>query len=355
MISKKLFIPKLHKTPEIFHGKNSVSAIRHIEQSPVLIAASATAKKMQAYAQIIGYFESKARFEEVIKDCSSKEIEEIISRNMSNNIKAVIAIGGGKVMDAAKIIRLFLQDGIKFERINEHKSENTIKLVCVPTTPGSGSHASPIAVIKNNNDVKIPYVNSSLVPDLSILDPSLIAGIGNGLMAEFITDIFAHAAEASVSKLSSSYIKQISKSSMEMLLEAVHELSSDDAKGFEKLMFAGHLAGIAQSNAFVGCCHALSHALEEKLGLRHGQAILSVIKPCLEWHREKLKLKEYDYYLDVYDKLGIDRYSDKKLISQIDEESWAKLALEDPSIKTNPLIMNMENLKELIKWMKQRA
>lgn len=355
MISKKLFVPRLNKTPEIFHGKNSVSVIRHIEQSPVLLVVSGTAKKMQAYPQIIGYFEGRGYFEEVIKDCSSKEIEEISSRNRNKNIKAVIAIGGGKVMDAAKIIRLFLQDDMKFEKISEHKAENSIKLACVPTTPGSGSHVSPIAVIKNDNGVKIPYVHSSLVPDLAILDPLLIKDIGKDLMAEFITDIFAHAAEASVSKLSNAYIKQLSKSAMEMLLEAVHEIGSDGAKGCEKLMFAGHLAGIAQSNAFVGCCHALSHALEEKLKLRHGQAILSVIKPCLEWHNEKLKLKEYGYYLDAYGRLGIDEFFDKKVIGQMDDAIWAKLALEDPSIKTNPLIMSMENLKELIKWMKQRV
>lgn len=357
MISRKLFVPKLNKIPELYHGKNSVSVVKYIGQSPILVIASGTVRGIKAYAQIMHYLEGKSLFEEIIADCSNKEIEEIAAKQRGNGVRAILAVGGGKVMDAAKIIRCFLQDsGLDFEKIRDCGESNEIKLACIPTTPGTGSHASPIAVIKNDNDVKIPYVNSCLTPDLAILDPMLIEGIDGPLMAEFMADIFAHAAESSVSKLSNAYIKQIAKSSMELLLEAANEMtSSRDAKALEKLMFAGHIAGMAQSNAFVGCCHALAHALEGKLRLRHGQALLSVIKPCLEWHGHKLKLKEYDYYLDVYHKLGIDEYADKKLIDNIDDASWAKLALEDPSIKTNPLIMRMENLIELVKWMKQKA
>ena len=369
MFRKKPFVQKLNKVPELFHGRNSSLALKSLDSGPVLFLISPSQKENANVKQILAGLGQLEVLIENVETPSMKECMQLADRHREKNVHYVVAIGGGKVMDAAKMVRALLlmpaadietTYAVNFDDVIRPDNAPYAKLICIPTTPGTGSHISATAVINNPAGRKIPHVSNLFIPDLAILDATFLVSIKKEQMMEFVTDILTHSAESSVSKMGNYFVKQTAKLSCEMLLSSMQKWENDatDIKALEEIMWAGHLAGMAQSNAYVGSCHALAHALEGYLKITHGKALMMIFEPCMEWHNNILKLPEYDFYLGVHEKLSLGEYSERARmvisLSGIDDERWADEALADPSVKTNPLTMSKEKMLELIKWIKMK-
>lgn len=149
----------------------------------------------------------------------------------------------------------------------------------------------------------IQIVNISFVPNLAILDPNFLLSFKENTLSIFIADIFAHCCEGYISIASTSLLKSISKSSLELLKSGTSKIKIDsiDITGLSEIMYAEHLAGIVQGNAFVGVAHAIAHAMEYLLKISHANAILTVIKPTLQWLKEIKNQPELDYFIEIYD------------------------------------------------------
>ncbi len=242
---------------------------------------------------------------------------------------------------------------------NQFCEKNIIKLVAIPTTPSTGSEATSIAVLKDREGKKIPYINQGFMANLAILDHTFLDTIEPKDLFVFGADIFAHACEGQVSLASSPLIRAISKSCFELLKSGFSKLKENlkDSNALSEISYAGYLGGIVQGNAFVGAIHALAHALEQQFEISHSSSILSVLKPTLQWLRSHAKNKsDYDEFLENYEDIGFDKFRNTKLLEKVDKEKWVELALNDASISTSPIRMKKENLMELINWiMKQTS
>lgn len=207
----------------------------------------------------------------------------------------IIALGGGSSMDAAKGMWLFYeQPEVNFDDLKQKFMDirkrafkypelgKKSKLVCIPTTSGTGSEVTPFAVISDKaNGKKYPLTDYSLTPTVAIVDPALVMTLPKTVTADTGMDVLTHALEAYVSVLASDYTDALALQAIKMVFEylprAVH-LGKNDEEAREKMHNASTMAGMAFANAFLGISHSLAHKIGAEFHGVHGR-INAVVLP----------------------------------------------------------------------------
>jgi acetaldehyde dehydrogenase/alcohol dehydrogenase len=199
---------------------------------------------------------------------------------------AIVAVGGGSVIDAAKAMRLFHESphlrmrdlSLPFldarKRVARYPDiEHRVRLAAVPTTAGTGSEVSPAAVI-TVGERKVTLVDYSLVPDVAVVEPSLTASMPPRVTADSGVDALTHALEAGVSIFASPFTDAFAMQAVNLILPNLPRAYADggDMEARTAMANAATIAGLAFSNAFVGVCHALAHAVGARFGMAHGRA-----------------------------------------------------------------------------------
>ena len=361
MIRKKLMVKKLYNNPEVYYGKGAVSCLKAIEQTKILFLVSGTVKASDYHTKLDGYFDKKDVTEVIVPEATIDcilDINKELGGRPSPEI--IVAVGGGKVLDVAKVARVMIDNPtLDFEALTKNSfcDNSNTALVAIPTTPGTGSETNAIAVVRDAAGRKTPLVNQGFVPDVAVLDHGFMKTLDIRSLYECAADAFSHAFEGSVSVAGTPMLSSIASSALALLRQGFEKLKADpaDSKAHADLLQAGHLAGIVQGNAFVGACHALAHVIEEVSGvsISHGASILVTLKPTMEWLKDTTKKPVYDEFLHAYETIGFDKHRDTDVLASIDADQWADLALKDPSISTSPVRMKKENIMVLIDWIRR--
>ncbi|MHB9059735.1 MAG: iron-containing alcohol dehydrogenase [Bacillota bacterium] len=201
----------------------------------------------------------------------------------------LVAIGGGSVIDTAKGMNMVLSKG---GNLMDYQGLGLIneplgKLVAVPTTAGTGSEVTNMAVIKDPAArVKYSFTSPYLGPDLAVLDPEMTLGLPPGLTASTGMDALTHAVEAylsvSANPISDGLALYAIRVINQWLPRATLVGSSVEARYW--MLIGSNLAGAAFSNSLVGCVHAMAHALGGLFDVPHGLANAILLAPGLEYN-----------------------------------------------------------------------
>ncbi|MEU7474057.1 bifunctional acetaldehyde-CoA/alcohol dehydrogenase [Streptomyces sp. NPDC044984] len=200
----------------------------------------------------------------------------------------IIALGGGSPMDAAKVMwLLYEQPDIDFADMRQKFSDirkrafrfptlgRLARLVCVPTTSGTGAEVTPFAVISDPaTGKKYPLADYALTPSVAIIDPLLTTALPPALAADSGFDALTHAIEAYVSVYANDFTDGLALHAIRLVfghLEASVNDRGDAAEAREKMHNAGTIAGMAFGNAFLGIVHAMSHTLGATFHIAHGR------------------------------------------------------------------------------------
>ncbi|MFE2264509.1 bifunctional acetaldehyde-CoA/alcohol dehydrogenase [Streptomyces griseosporeus] len=204
----------------------------------------------------------------------------------------IIALGGGSPMDAAKVMWLLYEQqaaghDIDFSDMRQKFSDirkrafrfptlgKLARLVCVPTTSGTGAEVTPFAVISDPaTGKKYPLADYALTPSVAIVDPLLTTALPAALAADSGFDALTHAVEAYVSVYASDFTDGLALHAIRLVFENIEAAVNDragSARAREKTHNAGTLAGMAFGNAFLGIVHAMSHTLGATFHLAHGR------------------------------------------------------------------------------------
>ncbi|MGA5443533.1 bifunctional acetaldehyde-CoA/alcohol dehydrogenase [Streptomyces griseoincarnatus] len=200
----------------------------------------------------------------------------------------IIALGGGSPMDAAKVMwLLYEQPGIDFADMRQKFSDirkrafrfptlgKQARLVCVPTTSGTGAEVTPFAVISDPaTGKKYPLADYALTPSVAIIDPLLTTALPPALAADSGFDALTHAIEAYVSVYANDFTDGLALHAVRLIfghLEAAVNDREGSADAREKMHNAGTIAGMAFGNAFLGIVHAMSHTLGATFHIAHGR------------------------------------------------------------------------------------
>ncbi len=201
----------------------------------------------------------------------------------------IIALGGGSVIDAAKIMKLKYESpeadlaelAAPFldlrKRVIQYPTAKTnrARLIAIATTSGTGSEVTPFAVLTDKESGrKVTLADYSLTPDVAIVDPQFVMSMPKGLTADTGIDCLTHALEAGVSNYASPYTDSNAMQAIRLVfryLPIAYEHPRDE-EARSMMHNASCIAAMAFSNASVGLNHALAHAFGALFGIAHGRA-----------------------------------------------------------------------------------
>ncbi|MGL4950124.1 MAG: iron-containing alcohol dehydrogenase, partial [Anaeroplasmataceae bacterium] len=343
-------------------------------------------------------------FTDVESDPSIQTIKKGVELMQSFKPDTIIALGGGSPMDAAKGMWLFYENpevdfkDLKQKFIDIRKRAfkypelgKQAKLVCIPTTSGTGSEVTPFTVITDQSDnSKYPLADYSLTPTIAIIDPQFTYSLPAKIVADTGMDVLTHAVEAYVSILANDYTDALCIKAIDMVFKYLKRSYTDknDLEAKEKMHNASCLAGMAFANAFLGVNHAIAHNIGALYHVPHGRAnsILlphviryNAIKPSKisTWPKYnffkadekyadlarliglefKTNLEGANKFADAVSELAISIGLSKSFKEEkIDEadynsniEKIAYLAYEDQCSPANPKVPMVEDIKEILR------
>jgi len=287
---RRNFTLTFQTTKNIYINPGSIEHLRGLKTKSAFVVTSPSAASRGHLSLILERLPQNCRvdvFSHVAAEPDWTTIERALTMMRQTKPDTIIALGGGSVLDAAKIMRLFYdwpdlkldQIAINFldyrHRVAQFPKEVHTQLVAIPTTSGTGSEVTPFAVFKDNRDHrKISLVDESLLPDVAIIDANLTRNLPPQITADTAIDALTHALEALVSILASDYTDGLALEAMRLIFEALPETMKNPTNVLwrHKLHNASCLAGMAIGNASVGMNHALAHALGAQFDVPHGRA-----------------------------------------------------------------------------------
>ena len=229
-------------------------------------------------------------FTDLTPDPTIESVEAARSRYIEGNCQAIVAIGGGSVIDcskamAARIVRpnMTIRQMRGMLKINKKLPP----FYAVPTTAGTGSEVTVASVVTDTvNGIHYKYAVSDpcLVPKCAVLDANLTLSLPPAITAATGMDALTHAVEAYTNRFASSFVKKNALDAVKMIYENLPAVYADgkNAKARENMLLASYYAGVAFTNNFVGYVHAVAHALGALYGIPHGQANAIVLPFVME-------------------------------------------------------------------------
>lgn len=348
----------------------------------VLLEIGTVRKLLDVFPE--GGIKLKSIYTDIPTDSSVSIISTILQQFRKDDCDSIIALGGGSVIDTAKGLRLVLtqevDDIMELMGLNALKKGRSIPLIAVPTTSGTGSEATQIAVIANpEKNVKMEFVAPEILPDVAVLDVRMTETLPPKVTASTAMDSLCHAIEAysclQRNPVSSAYAFAAIKLIIEYIKEGVENGTNREAR--LALANASLLSGVAFSNSMVGNVHAIGHALGGVCKVPHGDAMAILLPYCMEYNMEfvgnlyeelLLPLAGADIYATTPKKdralttikvlRDLLEYLNKKCglpikikETRAEKASFglvAKKAMNDGAMVVNPRIMSYEDVLELL-------
>jgi len=277
--------------PEIIFGKGALNQVgeccSRLGSSRVFLVADRGVIRHRWVEKALPFLEEAELDYQIWSGFSANprdyEVEEGARLYAENGCDAVLAIGGGSTIDAAKAVAtLSTNKG----RIQDYEGIDLIKnplppLIVVPSTSGSGSEVSQFSIIADSErKIKMTIISKSLVPDISITDPLILSTIDSRVTAQTGMEALSHAIEAYLSLAATDMTDIHALHAIELISRNLRaSVASQVDEGAKEAMGKASLhAGIAFSNAVLGLAHAMTHQVGGLLDLPIGE-ISAIILP----------------------------------------------------------------------------
>lgn len=232
-----------------------------------------------------------AVFDQVLPDPDYELCARGLAALRAGACDAVIAVGGGSVIDAAKLIRMgatHRKSLAKFVGLLPFRNGG-LPFICVPSTAGTGSEATAAAVITDAaRHRKQTVLDPRLPPNTAILDPLITTGLPPAMTAATGMDALTHAVEAYTNTLHYSDVDVQAIEAVRLIFSNLRAACADGGKveAREAMLRASHLAGRAFTRGFVGYVHAVAHRFGERYHVPHGLANAIALPYFLDLYRE---------------------------------------------------------------------
>lgn len=276
--------------------ENIPSEMRLLGSSRPMILSDSTLEKIGTVSVLIqalskGGMKPSAVYTDIPLDSSIEKVNEISAIYRENNADGIIAIGGGSVIDTAKGLKMLISQGGR-DIMNYVGSEmlgrgQSVPFTAIPTTSGTGSEATGVAVIKDGErKVKLEFISSFLLPDIAVLDVRALESMPARITALTGLDALTHAIEAysclQKNPISQCYALSAIKLIVENLEEAIRK--PKDKKARISMAIASYIAGAAFSNSMVGIVHAVGHSVGGVCSVAHGEAMTILLPVCMRYN-----------------------------------------------------------------------
>lgn len=326
-------------------------------QSPLLISDEilnkiGTVKKVKDAINTDNKIKVKAEYTQVPPDSDLEVVNKIAKIYKEQKCDSIVAVGGGSVIDTAKGVRMLLSQNK--EDINELMGNEILNygkhvpFIVVPTTSGTGSEVTLVAVIEDKiKNLKMEFISYFLLPDVAVLDPEMTMTLPKKATASTGIDALCHAIEAYTciqkNPISDAYAISAIKLIMDNIEIAVK--NGENKKARLSMANASLMAGISFSNSMVGLVHAIGHSIGAVSKVPHGDAISILLPYVMEYNFDVVKEEYAKIALYTLPEECINKSEEeravlligkvKNLIKKLNEETGLPKRLKDVKINKN--------------------
>jgi alcohol dehydrogenase len=308
----------------------------------------------------------------------SETVEAIAVSLAEAKCDGVVAFGGGSTLDAVKgAVVLAANPGWNVRRMADAleaspngqapAARRRLPFIAVPTTAGTGSEATKVTVIIDSGErVKHLIVHPDMIPDLAVIDACLTLRVPPRFTAATGIDALSHAIEAYVATRATPLTQALAYRAMTLIGEALPVAvgQGSDVEARESMMLAAYMAGIAFSNAGLGLSHAMAHQIGPAYGIPHGVANAILLPSVMRFNQLVCKRafaeighalsgrllepqEAIDHVRGLITEIGLPANLRDAGGKAADFADFARAALEDASIETNPRTASFEQIVEI--------
>lgn len=322
---------------------------------------------------------------------SPQLVDEVVKQFYKDNIEVVVGIGGGSVIDAAKAIAGLLPYGNSvldhLEGVGKGLKYNgpALAMIAVPTTAGTGSEATKNAVLSVSgvNGYKKSFRHDSLVPNIALLDPSLLASCPSNLIAAQGMDAFTQLLESFVSTRANPFCDALALSGIKAFKEGFwiaweggDSCSANSARA--SMLYSAYLSGVTLAQVGLGSVHGLASPLGAFFPIPHGVVCGTLVAKATELNIRLLRERDADnQVLEKYAKVGrilsdsptldtddacdqlvslLESWTERLQLARLSEYGVKEGDIErivansrGNSMLTNPLVLTDEEIAELLR------
>jgi len=280
-----------------------------------------------------------------------------------NDCDCIFAIGGGSILDLAKAIKAISANKSKpFFGLLKVK-RNKVALVASPTTAGTGSEATLVSVIKDEDKVKKTIISPRILPDFIYFNPAFLSSLPKEVASSAGLDAFTHAVESFISKGGSYSTRKNAKKSLLLFKDNFLRFIDDrsDYSSAMNMLLSSYYAGLSFTRAYVGYAHSIGHALGGAYNIPHGLAVIHSLLYILPKYGSTIKKRKkqieeilgIDISLEAYISSLLKKCDISPLNLEIDENKAMDLALlankETIPLYPVPKIFDIASLAKFIK------
>lgn len=282
LFQSRLPLPTFRSAQEIVTGPRAHVALKGLRAQRVFVLISGSVQRTEVWEKWQGLV--KAEAVEVFRkswdgEPTLADLESAQHAMDRFGPDVIIAVGGGSILDAAKILWLRHEhpdyDCAPADRpLSVPPLRGRCRMVAIPTTVGAGSEVSSAAVVHDPlRGSKTPIVSHDFLPDLVILDPGLTVLAGADVLLPTVTDALSHAVEGYVSSVDFPLMDAFAEEAVRLIARHWRALLDEvpDAEAVHQLQVAALMAGWVQNHCLVGLSHAIAHQIGG-FGVGHGLA-----------------------------------------------------------------------------------
>ena len=350
----KFFTPK-----KIFFGWNSAENLKGLRGKISIVSGPSVWREVEDFLPLDGEIylvERNSPTEEPVEE----DVNSVASFLMNSNPEIIVAVGGGSVIDTAKLAWVFYEDPhIAWDEVYARKISKLRKkaiFVAIETTSGTGSGISAAAVVTDGKGLKHGIVSEELIPDISVYDPNFVMSMPRKTVIYSGMDALTHAIESYVSRIDNVAADTMSLKAVELIFKNLQNSVLGDEDSRAQVHYGNMLAAMGFTNSRLGLCHAASHKIGGRYKIEHGK-INAILLPYFIMATRKYTRK----YEDIERMLRIESLEDE--IFELDKsfdiprtfpplrdmiETISAEIEKDPLMKTNPGKMSREEIKEFL-------
>ena len=235
-------------------------------------------------------------FDDLPAEPTCDQAQDIIDRFRASDADFIVAIGGGSVMDIAKLASIIAGSprGVRDLLEVPLRGSKQVRTLMIPTTAGTGAEATPNSIVAvPEKELKVGIVNSAMIADFVILDGRMIRSLPRKIAASTGVDALCHAIECFTSKKANPFSDTFALEALDLILNNI-ETACDDADAMDAknaMLTAAFYAGIAITASGTTAVHALSYPLGGKYHIPHGVSNAMLLVPVMKFNEPACREK----------------------------------------------------------------
>ncbi len=267
------------------------------------ICASGAIRRVLDQLQAAG--KSYLLFDDLPTEPSCDQAQQVVDRFRESDADWIIAVGGGSVMDVAKLASIAAEEGCRVRELLEDplKGRKRVFSVMIPTTAGTGAEATPNSIVSvPEKRLKVGIVNPEMTADAVILDAAMTQNLPRHIAASTGIDALCHAVECYISAKATPFSDMFAMQALRLIFENLGSACDNprDSKARERMLQASFYAGVAITCSGTTAVHALSYPLGGRYHIPHGVANAIMLMPVMQFTRPCCEGR----LAEIYDAVG---------------------------------------------------